>query len=99
MNGLLTQTLQITGSLLILAAFGAAQAGWLRHTCLAYLIPNAAGSAILAAFAISWQQWGFVLLEGTWAAISLAGAIRILFRAISSRRPLASMSRDLDLSG
>jgi hypothetical protein len=42
MNGLLTQTLQITGSLLILAAFGATQVGWLRHTSLAYLMPNTA---------------------------------------------------------
>ena len=72
--------------LLILAAFGATQAGWLRHTSLAYLMPNTAGSAILAAFAIAWHQWGFVLLEGTWAAISLVGTIRILCRAISSRR-------------
>jgi hypothetical protein len=38
-----------------------------------YLVLNLVGSAVLAADAWWGRQWGFVLLEGVWAAVSLGG--------------------------
>jgi hypothetical protein len=36
-----------------------------------YLWLNFVGSAILAALALRDQQWGFLLLEGSWAAVAV----------------------------
>jgi hypothetical protein len=61
---------EIGGSLLILSAFAASQAGrWSPHS-VAYLVLNLAGSAVLAVIALTQQSWGFLLLEGTWALVS-----------------------------
>lgn len=64
------QAIQIVGALLILAAFGGAQAGRLDQRSVAYLVLNLVGSAILAALAAVESQYGFLLLEGAWAVIS-----------------------------
>jgi hypothetical protein len=66
------QVVQVAGALLILAGYGAAQAGWLKTDSVTYLILNFVGSAILAVLAAVESQWGFLLLEGVWALISLA---------------------------
>jgi hypothetical protein len=65
------QLIQVAGSLLILAGFAAAQAGRLSIESASYLILNFVGSAILAVLAWIDQQWGFLLLEGVWALVSL----------------------------
>lgn len=70
------QLVQIFGSLLILMPFGLAQLGRLDSRSQLYLALNLAGSAILAADATIGSQWGFLLLEGAWAAVSLVGLIR-----------------------
>lgn len=67
------QVVQIAGALLVLAGYGAAQAGWLRTDSRVYLVLNLVGSAVLAALAVHERQWGFLLLEGAWAIISLVG--------------------------
>ncbi|GIW04421.1 MAG: hypothetical protein KatS3mg059_1041 [Thermomicrobiales bacterium] len=64
------QVIQIAGAVLILAGFILAQFHLLSHTSRWYLLLNLAGSAILTVIALLDQQWGFVLLEGTWAAVS-----------------------------
>jgi hypothetical protein len=64
------QAIQIVGALLILAAFGASQAGRLDQRSVSYLVLNLVGSAILAALAAVESQYGFLLLEGAWALIS-----------------------------
>jgi hypothetical protein len=70
------QTVQIVGSLLVLAAFAAAQAGRLDPHSTRYLVLNLLGSGVLAIEAAATAQWGFLLLEGVWAIVSLAGLLR-----------------------
>ena len=65
------QLIQVAGSLLILTGFAAAQAGRMSIDSSLYLALNFVGSAILAVLAWIDQQWGFLLLEGVWALVSL----------------------------
>lgn len=65
------QPVQILGALLILVAFVLAQFRVLNQQSQWYLWPNFMGAAILTADAWIGQQWGFVLLEGVWAVVSL----------------------------
>jgi hypothetical protein len=64
------QVTQIFGALCVLAAFVAAQFGWLTTSSRWYLVLNLVGSAILAILAWLGGQWGFLLLEGVWAIVS-----------------------------
>jgi hypothetical protein len=66
----MAQLVQILGSLLILAAFVANQRGRLATTSRPYLLLNLTGSAILGVLAALGHQWGFLLLEGSWAAVT-----------------------------
>jgi hypothetical protein len=72
------QLIQICGSLLILAAFAASQAGRLPIDSQLYLVLNFVGSAILAVLAWLGQQWGFLLLEGVWAIVSLYSLVQLV---------------------
>ena len=67
------QVIQVLGSLLILAAFAAAQRGTLAPSSRTYLVLNLVGSAILAVLAAREHPWGFLLLEGVWAIVSAWG--------------------------
>ena len=71
------QVIQVIGALLILAGFTAAQLGRLRLDSATYLVLNLIGSLILAYLAWDEQQWGFLLLETVWAAVSLWSLIRV----------------------
>jgi hypothetical protein len=70
------QAISIAGAALILAAYGANQAGWLDRTRPLYSVLNLVGSVILAVIAWRAGQWGFLLLEGTWALISVPPLLR-----------------------
>ena len=69
------QIVQIAGALLILAGFILTQGNVLDADSYLYLILNLTGAAILAVLAFQAQRWGFVLLEGVWALVALAGLI------------------------
>lgn len=61
---------QLAGALLVLAAFALVQASVLTPTSLRYLLMNVVGSGVLAGNAAAGGQWGFVLLNATWCAVS-----------------------------
>jgi hypothetical protein len=71
---------QLVGSALVLVAFVAAQAGRLLPASRAYLWLNLIGSVGLAVSAVVEAQWGFLVLEGVWSAVSLDG-LRRSYRA------------------
>jgi hypothetical protein len=64
------QAIQVLGALLILAAFVLAQLGRLGTGSPLYLWLNLVGSATLAVLAAIGPNWGFLLLEGSWAVVS-----------------------------
>ncbi len=68
--------LQILGALCVLVPFVAAQLGRMRIGSASYLSLNLVGSALLALLALLSGQWGFLLLEGCWAAVSARSLAR-----------------------
>ncbi len=68
MSGLI----QLAGALLILSAFVAVQTSLAQPSSRIMLTLNLVGSAILAVLALRGRQWGFLLLEASWAAVSAA---------------------------
>jgi hypothetical protein len=71
----LEQLLQLVGAILVLAGFTLAQVRVLDPQSLPYLVLNAVGAAILATLALIGEQWGFLLLEGVWTIVSVAGLV------------------------
>jgi hypothetical protein len=71
------QLVQVVGALLILAAFTAAQFGWMRTSSRVYLVLNLVGSVVLTVLAWYEEQWGFLLLEAVWAVVSAWGLIQV----------------------
>ncbi len=72
------QVVSVLGALAILAAYAANQFGLIGPSNLSYSAMNFVGSAVLAVIAVVEVQWGFILLEGVWAILSLWGMIAVL---------------------
>ena len=72
------QVVSVLGALAILAAYAANQFGLIGPSNLSYSAMNFVGSAVLAVIAVVEVQWGFILLEGVWAIVSLWGVIAVL---------------------
>jgi len=85
----LLDLIEIGGSLLILAAFAAAQTGRLDGRSLPYLVLNLVGSAVLAVIALDHRSWGFLLLEGTWAIVSAISLMTVSRRRAGPAPPRA----------
>jgi hypothetical protein len=79
------QVIQVVGALAILLAYVLAQLRVLDQHALPYLALNFAGAFVLAILAYLERQWGFLLLEGVWAAVS-AWALLALARVVPRPR-------------
>ena len=72
----MAQAIQLIGAALILIAYALAQFGTLSARGVPFLLLNLAGALILAGSAYDEEQWGFLVLELAWAAVSAAGLLR-----------------------
>jgi hypothetical protein len=70
------QVISLAGALLILGAFSANQVGVVSTRQVTYNLVNLVGALILAWVAVNTAQYGFIVLEGAWAAISLVALLR-----------------------
>jgi hypothetical protein len=72
----LLQASSFLGAMLILIAYAGHQLKWIEARSALYNVLNACGSAILAYIAFHPFQIGFVVLETTWALISVYALFR-----------------------
>lgn len=73
---MISTVVQVAGSLLILVPFVLVQLRRMRASDRSYQALNLAGSTVLAIDALVGAQWGFLLLEGVWAVVSLVAMLR-----------------------
>ena len=71
------QIVSLVGALFILAPFAAVQLERLKTDTWQYQVMNLIGAALLTVVAVVERQYGFVLLEVVWAAMSLIGLRRV----------------------
>ena len=74
---MLFQIISLAGAILVLAAFAAQQLRKLSADRPLYQALNFAGGVCLCIAAVASRQYGFILLEGTWAVASAYGWWRV----------------------
>jgi hypothetical protein len=72
------QIVSLAGALLILLPFAATQLNRLNVQSIPYQLMNLVGSAALTAVAMIQVQYGFILLEGVWALVSVYGLMKVI---------------------
>jgi NADH:ubiquinone oxidoreductase subunit 6 (subunit J) len=72
------QIVSLVGAVLILTAFVAQQLRRLESQTKTYQILNLIGGFCLTVTAIAARQYGFILLEGTWAVVSGWALVRLM---------------------
>lgn len=68
---------QVFGSLCVLVPFVLVQLGRMSSTSRRHGWLNLLGSSVLAVEAAIGHDWGFLLLEGVWAIVSLRSLIKV----------------------
>lgn len=76
------QVIEMVGALVVLSAFVANQVRHLPSDSPLFLAGNAVGTGILCAVAAVHRDAGFVLVEGAWSLVSLAGLARSVRRSV-----------------
>jgi hypothetical protein len=71
------QIISLLGAFLILLPFAASQLGRLRTGTVAYQSMNLVGASVLTIVAALERQYGFLVLEGIWACMSVVGLWRV----------------------
>lgn len=71
----MSEVLQWTAAVVVLAAFALCQWGVWPARSYRYLVCNLIGGAGLSAAALISRQWGFVLLEAVWALVAARSII------------------------
>ena len=74
----MVQLVSILGALAVLSAYAANQFRWLGPPNLSYALLNFFGAGTLTVVSIIERQWGFLLLEGVWALVSLWAAVKLI---------------------
>jgi hypothetical protein len=77
MENFIVQMVQLAGAAMILIPFAAVQLKRMQVESVAYQLLNLVGSVMLTLTAIVHRQYGFILLEGIWAIMSLVGLLRL----------------------
>lgn len=78
------QVLSVVGAVLILVAFALNSVERLSSRSRTYLWLNFVGASLVTYTAVVHVQYGFVLLEGTWALIALLALVRTFLRRPSA---------------
>ncbi len=73
---MLQQTISIVGAVIVLGAYLGLQRGWLHAQSRAYSVLNFIGAVLLCWIALADQRAGFIMVEGSWALLSIPGMIK-----------------------
>ena len=87
----MSEVLQVLGAVLVLVAFTAVQRGVTDPQSALSLALNLTGSGLLASLALIGHQWGFLVLEGSWAIASLVGLGQTIQNPGRKPRPATAM--------
>jgi len=74
------QIISLIGAILILVAYGALQLNRLAPETITFQTLNLFGGIFLCITAVTLRQYGFILVEGLWAVLSVVGLWRVVTR-------------------